>query len=237
MSRISIKAVGSSGQGINSIGEVIAKGLKRSGYCVFGYREYPSLIKGGHASFQIDVDSVPVRSPEMKVDILITLNHHGFEHNLRDLKKGGIIIHDVDYWEFSKEDQKWIEEQEIKIVYIPLDEMLKKLKARPILANVLLTSFVWDMLNQDIELLKALVREQYQHKGEDIVKKNLECVDAGCIYNDPKLGRVTVDLPKPDSQWKDQLLVTGSDPMWLGAIHGGLRLYIGYPMTPSSPLL
>ncbi|HLD08120.1 MAG TPA: 2-oxoacid:acceptor oxidoreductase subunit alpha [Candidatus Peribacterales bacterium] len=237
MSRVSIKAVGSSGQGINSIGEVIAKGLKRSGYSVFGYREYPSLIKGGHASFQIDVDSIPVRSPGTKTDILITLNHHGFEHNLYDLKKGGIIIHDVDFWEFSKEEQHWIDENKIKIAYIPLDEMLKKLKARPILANVLLTSFVWDMLNQDIELLKALVREQYQHKGEDIVKKNLECVDAGCIYNDPKLGRVTVSLPKPDSQWKDQLLVTGSVAMGLGALHAGLRVYVGYPMTPSSPLL
>jgi len=237
MSRISIKAVGSSGQGINSIGEVIAKGLKRSGYSVFGYREYPSLIKGGHAIYQIDVDSIPVRSAETKVDILITLNHHGFEHNLYDLKPGGIIIHDVDYWEFSKEDQRFIEKNKINIAYIPLDAMLKKLKARPILANVLLTSFVWDMLNQDIELLKALVREQYQHKGEDVVKKNLECVDEGCIYNDPKLGRVTVSLPNPNAKWNDHLLVTGSVAMGLGALHAGLRVYVGYPMTPSSPLL
>src|SRR3989338_2035681 len=141
MSRVSIKAVGSSGQGINSIGEVLAKGLKRSGYSVFGYREYPSLIKGGHASYQMDIDSIPVRSAETKVNILITLNHHGFEHNLRELKPGGIIIHDVDYWEFSKEDQQWITENDIKIIYLPLDDMLKKVKARPILANVLLASF------------------------------------------------------------------------------------------------
>jgi hypothetical protein len=44
-----------SGQGINSIGAIVAKGLKRSGCCVFGYREYPSLIKGGHASYQLDI--------------------------------------------------------------------------------------------------------------------------------------------------------------------------------------
>jgi hypothetical protein len=36
MPRISLKIVGASGQGINSIGAIIAKGLKRSGYCVFG---------------------------------------------------------------------------------------------------------------------------------------------------------------------------------------------------------
>ncbi len=237
VSRISIKAVGASGQGINSIGEVLAKGLKRSGYSVFGYREYPSLIKGGHASYQMDIDSVPVRSAETKVNILVTLNHHGFEHNLRELKPGGIIIHDVDYWEFSKEDQKWIKDNDIKIIYLPLDEMLKKVKARPILANVLLASFVWDMLDQDINLLKTLVREQYEHKGEEVVKKNLECIDVGAAYNDPKLGRVTVSLPKPDPKWNDQLLITGSHAMGLGAVHAGLRVYVGYPMTPSSPLL
>ena len=55
MPRISVKIVGASGQGLNSIGAIVAKGLKRSGYCVFGYREYPSLIKGGHASYQLDV--------------------------------------------------------------------------------------------------------------------------------------------------------------------------------------
>ena len=55
MTRFSTKIVGSSGQGINSIGAIIAKGLKRSGYFVFGYREYPSLIKGGHASYQLDI--------------------------------------------------------------------------------------------------------------------------------------------------------------------------------------
>ena len=41
MKRTSVKIVGASGQGINSIGEILAKGLKRSGYCAFGYREYP----------------------------------------------------------------------------------------------------------------------------------------------------------------------------------------------------
>ena len=70
MSRISIKIVGASGQGINSIGEIVAKGLKRSGYCVFGYREYPDLIKGGHASYQLDISNERVRSTETKVNVL-----------------------------------------------------------------------------------------------------------------------------------------------------------------------
>ena len=72
MARVSLKIVGASGQGINSIGEILAKGLKRDGFCVFGYREYPSLIKGGHASYQLDVSDEPIGSSERQVDILVT---------------------------------------------------------------------------------------------------------------------------------------------------------------------
>src|SRR5476649_1801794 len=106
MPRISLKIVGASGQGINSIGAIIAKGLKRSGYCVFGYREYPSLIKGGHASYQLDVSDEYIESTEVKVDVLLTLNHHGLEINLPEIKEGGVLVHSVGDWEWSKEQQK-----------------------------------------------------------------------------------------------------------------------------------
>lgn len=49
MNRISLKVTGAQGQGVNSVGEMLARGLKDAGYCIFGYREYMSLIKGGIA--------------------------------------------------------------------------------------------------------------------------------------------------------------------------------------------
>ncbi|MBI4129123.1 2-oxoacid:acceptor oxidoreductase family protein, partial [Candidatus Peregrinibacteria bacterium] len=71
MKRISIKITGAQGQGVNSVGEMCAKGLKRAGYCVFGYREYMSLIKGGHSSYQLDISDERIGSTETQVDILI----------------------------------------------------------------------------------------------------------------------------------------------------------------------
>src|ERR1700757_1018384 len=106
MPRISLKMVGASGQGVNSIGAIIAKGLKRSGYCVFGYREYPSLIKGGHASYQLDISNELIRSTEMKVNVLIALNHHGLELNIEDLKESGVILHVTPGWKFPERHQR-----------------------------------------------------------------------------------------------------------------------------------
>ncbi|MFH1443814.1 MAG: 2-oxoacid:acceptor oxidoreductase subunit alpha [Candidatus Peregrinibacteria bacterium] len=237
MTRLSIKIVGAQGQGVNSVGEMCAKGLKRSGYCVFGYREYMSLIKGGHSSYQLDVSADPVHSSLTKVDLVVTFNHHGIEKNLRDIKKGGILLHQTPQWKFrNAEDQQYVIEQGIRVIEMPTEAILKKLKAKPILGNVLITSVVWTLLGQQQEQLHELVREQFGHK-KDLLDLNFTCIAEGFAVRNDIAPDVSLPLPKPDPQWKNHLLLTGSQSMGLGVIHSGCRLFAGYPMTPSSPLL
>ncbi len=236
MARISLKIVGASGQGIDSIGEVMAKALKRAGYCIFGYREYPSLIKGGHASYQLDIDNIVIRSTETKVNIVISLNHHGLEHNLPDLKTGGIFIHSHKDWKFPAEHLKLIKERRLSVVELPIEEILTKLKAKPILANVILNAFVWAILDQDIDALKKMVGEKFAKK-KDLLEVNMQCIDAGFAYEDKTAGKLRVVMPKPDKSFRDQMLLTGAVAMGMGTVHAGVRVYAGYPMTPSSPLL
>src|SRR3984957_15677320 len=236
MPRISIKIVGASGQGLNSIGAIVAKGLKRSGYCVFGYREYPSLIKGGHASYQLDVSNERVRSTETKVSVLVALNHHGLELNIEELKEGGIVLHVTPGWHFPERHQKLIKERSLRVLYFPVDEILTRLNGKAILSNVLLTAFVWSMLGREVDALKSLVREKFAKK-KALLELNMRCIDEGYSFADPGKGKISIGLPLPNKEFSSQLLVTGSEAMGLGAMHAGVRLYAGYPMTPSSPLL
>ena len=183
MPRISVKIVGASGQGINSIGAIAGKGLKRSGYCVFGYREYPSLIKGGHASYQLDASDERIRSTETKVNVLVALDHHGLELNMEDLKESGIVIHMTPGWQFPERHQRLIKERSLQVIYFPVDDILTRLGARPVLSNVLVTAFVWSMLDQDIDALKSVVREKFASK-KALVELNMQCIDAGYSYAD-----------------------------------------------------
>lgn len=235
MIRVSFKIVGASGQGLDSMGEVMSKSLKRSGYCVFGYREYPSLIKGGHASFQLDVSDENIRSSETRVNLGVAFNHHGLEHNIRDLKPGGIFIHSTADWKFTKEDKERIENGSLTMVYLPIDEILKKLGAKPILGNVLLSSFLWAILGQDIAEIKKMVGERFAKK-KDLLELNMQCIDEGFKLH-KEHGSLSVPMPKTRKQWETHLLLPGSKAMGLGAVHAGVRMYAGYPMTPSSPLL
>jgi 2-oxoglutarate ferredoxin oxidoreductase subunit alpha len=236
LSRVSLKIVGASGQGINSVGEILAKGLKRAGYCVFGYREYPSLIKGGHASYQLDISAGAIGSSERQVDLLLTFNHHGLTINLPDVKDGGVIIHSVADWKWTPEAGKDLAKRKIKVVYLPVEELLKKLKAKSILSNVLLSAFLWSAFDQKADVLKDLVGSRFAKK-KDLLELNMRCIEEGMAFTDPGVGRLRIALPKPDRAWKDHLLLTGSHALGLGAVHAGVRFYAGYPMTPSSPLL
>ena len=92
--RLSIRFVGESGQGINTLGELTSKALKNSNYYTFAYREYPSLIRGGVASYQIDISSQPINSSSKCCDILVSLDTEAFEQYLGTINDHGIAIYD-----------------------------------------------------------------------------------------------------------------------------------------------
>jgi len=237
MERTAIKVAGASGQGINSVGSMIAKGLKRAGYQVFGYREYPSLIKGGHATYQVDVSDSEVKSTQSQIAVLLAANHHALRNNVRDVQDRGLILHTTPDWAFSVEQQAFIEERLITVRYLPADHILRKLGAGGLLSNSVMLGHLWSLLEQDIRILKTLVAEKFKHRPKALCL-NDQCLDAG--YSCKPLGGPTTisRLPGPPSRdVADRLLLSGSEAMGLGALHAGMRLFAAYPMTPASPLL
>jgi len=153
---------------------------------VFGYREYPSLIKGGHASYQLDISNQRIGSTETTVNVLVALNHHGLELNMEELKRGGIVLH-VTPVAVSGHHQKLIAERDLRVICFPVDDILNRLGARAILSNVLLTAFVWSMLDQDIDVLSPRRRDVRKEKA--LLELNMRCIDEGYSFVDPAQGR------------------------------------------------
>ena len=74
-----IKIGGQAGQGIKSAGILFAKFASRSGYYIYNYIEYPSIIRGGHNVMQINVSREEVTGPTKKTDLLIALNQDSID--------------------------------------------------------------------------------------------------------------------------------------------------------------
>jgi 2-oxoglutarate ferredoxin oxidoreductase subunit alpha len=71
--RITVKIAGPAGMGIKSAGLLLAKIVTEAGYYFADYSEYPSLIRGGHNTYQITISSEEVYMVDREADLLVAL--------------------------------------------------------------------------------------------------------------------------------------------------------------------
>lgn len=231
---ISIKIAGESGQGINSIGEVLTRALKRSGYFVFGYREYPSIIKGGYASYQIDICDEPINSSSHFCNVLLALSRVSLHQYLPSINKKGTVLHDIDQFDLNQNETELLKAQQAEIIYAKASQQAVAVAGKKIAANVVLTGMVWKLLGLETSVLTKVLGEQFAHKPE-LIPANEKCLVAGYNYAElPKLDLLSSHNKRNDD---DDLLISGNDALSLGAIAAGTRAYYSYPMTPSSSIL
>ena len=90
----SIKIGGEAGQGIQTIGDTLAKVFSKTGYHVFTHQDYESRIRGGHNFFQIRLSNKPISASRNKIDILVALDKESILLYKNELSEQGIAIYD-----------------------------------------------------------------------------------------------------------------------------------------------
>ncbi|MDD3474861.1 MAG: 2-oxoacid:acceptor oxidoreductase subunit alpha [Candidatus Dojkabacteria bacterium] len=232
--RLVVKFGGESGQGINTLGEILSKAIKNTGFHNFAYREYPSLIKGGVASYQIDISDRRIGSSLRMCDILPILDIDAIHEYIYSVRENGIIIYDSLDLALTEEEKNFINQNSIKLVSIDTKELALDAGGIEIMANMVLLGFIWRILGLEIAPIEEVVRDRFKDKKIDL-EAEIKCLLAG--YNSQQ----TNGLEKPISfdkglNLKDSLNITGNQAIALGAISAGCRAYYAYPMTPSTSI-
>ncbi len=207
------KIAGAAGEGIKAAGQTMAKAIFRSGYYVHGYVEYPSLIRGGHNTFQIAFSDQPIRAAYQKLDLIIALNENAFNKEKDNLKPGGMILADN--------------------AQLPLIQIARDLNA-PLAKNTIALGTSCFLLNLNLDILLGLIKDEWQRKGDAVVAFNQKAAQAG--YDYAKKNLKPLPAIKPATVGK-QLVISGNEALGLGAVAGGMKYYSAYPMTPMSTLL
>ena len=218
---------GEAGFGIMTTGVVFSKIATRSGYNIFDYVEYPSLIRGGHNAYEVHVSDNEVSHLNPTIDILVCLNKETYEKHKHRLTSSSLVIFDQDEFEV-KED--------IKKIIIPFKKILSDLKGLPVMKNTIALGVSIGLLGGDINELLKIVEEQFAKKGETVINFNRQFVQAGSDeikknYSDSILNY----LIKKSAE--EKLVMTGNDAFSLGSVIADCRVYSAYPMTPSSSVL
>ncbi|RBP95326.1 2-oxoglutarate ferredoxin oxidoreductase subunit alpha [Cytobacillus firmus] len=230
INQLSWKVGGQQGEGIESTGEIFSIALNRLGYYLYGYRHFSSRIKGGHTNNKIRVSTSQIRSISDDLDILVAFDQETIDLNYKELHDKGIMIAD------AKFDPKQPEDTNAALYAVPFTEIATEL-GTSLMKNMVAVGATCAVLNLDIKVFEEVVQEIFGRKGQQVVDKNMEAIQAGFDFMKEKLSDDVelMELEKADGL--KRLFMIGNDAIALGALAGGCRFMAAYPITPASEIM
>ncbi len=221
------KIGGEAGYGIMTTGTVISKIATRSGYHIFSYFEYPSLIRGGHNTVEVVFSDEEITAPKWIVDMLVCLNKETYDKHKHRLIKESIVMYDPDIFEPDIDCKK---------VPLPLKQIKEKQEIHQQMLNTVAVGASVSMLGGDIAIFEDILRHQFARKGQEVVDFNIKLANVG--FDQIKADNVTpLKILNKKSEIPQKLILTGNDAYSVGTVGADCKYYAAYPMTPSSSIL
>jgi len=216
--RLNILIGGEAGQGLVTVGEILAKSLVRTGYYIVVTQSYMSRIRGGHNTFAIRVSSEEIFAPQEKVDLLVALDSETLALHRGELSPGGQIIADK---ECPMNDRFCLK--------VPYEEWEAKK-----FSNIAALGVVCVLLGLKEETVAETLEDFFGRKHADLLGENRRVLKESFQwaihqkYSLPNLPPPTLKPPR--------MMLQGNEAIALGAMAAGLKFYAFYPMTPSTSI-
>ena len=217
---------GEAGQGVQSVGFLLAKVFARGGYHIFADQDYESRVRGGHNFFRVRVSDAKVDAIAEDVDILIALNMDSIELHQPKMVTQGIII-------FDGEKIKGVSGNNGSLLSIPLEKLAEEKAGDKLMINTVALGAALSAVNYDLSMLNAVLVDRFG-KGK-VSNRNIAAAKAGYNYIQSE-HKGNFRKIKPLSEAK-RMLLTGNEAISLGAIAAGCKFMAAYPMTPASSIM
>jgi 2-oxoglutarate/2-oxoacid ferredoxin oxidoreductase subunit alpha len=218
---ISIKIGGEAGQGIQTVGDLLANVCREAGLYIAGINDFESRIRGGHSYFQIRICSNPVAAPVETVHLVVALNEQTYELHRQDIHDGGLIIMDA---KDGAADN---------VVPVAIRELATQAGGR-VMANTVAVGAVLGLLGAPFHLLEGLLVKRFSRKSQEIVDNNITAARLGFEAVKGVDYKWAFDWNRGQPKGT---LINGSKAIALGALAGDCRFAAFYPMSPATSIM
>ncbi len=263
---VSILFAGDSGDGMQLTGNQFAATSAEFGHDLNTFPNFPSEIRApagtisGVSGFQMQFGSNAVYTPGDLFDVLVAMNAAALKSKLKFLKKGGMIIANVDNFDSKNLKLAGYAEGENPLVDGSLGEyelievnVIKQTRAA--LAdsgmsprvidrskNMYVLGLLYWLYNLPVETTAKSLKEKFKNKPE-IADANIQVIKAGYYYGETcELFNGRYDIKPAKMKPGKYRHITGNVASAMGltaaAQKAGLELFLGsYPITPATEIL
>ncbi len=209
---------GEAGQGLVTLGELLAKSLVRAGYFVVVTQNYQSRIRGGHNTYTIRASAEKIVAPREGVDLLVALNPETVSLHRRELSAGGLTIVDKGFETTS--------DNCLQVPYVELGEKQ--------FSNVVALGVVSLLLDLELKMVGKALDDAFGKKAPELAEKNMQILTES--YSWCRQQGVNFSKLASPSNLSKRLLMNGNEAIAMGALSAGVKFCSFYPMTPATSI-
>ncbi|HRH66586.1 MAG TPA: 2-oxoacid:acceptor oxidoreductase family protein, partial [Bacteroidia bacterium] len=266
LENVIIKFAGDSGDGMQLTGTQFTNTAALFGNDLSTFPDFPAEIRApqgtlaGVSGYQLHFGSVEIFTPGDFCDVLVVMNAAALKANLRNIRKGGIIIANTDGFDPKNlrlagipESQNALEDgslENYRLIKMDVTKMTRSALADSGMGtkeidrakNMFVLGFLYWMYNRPMEHTEKFLSEKFGKKP-DILKANLDVLRAGYNFGDTSEEFTTRYKIEPAKMVAGVYRnIMGNQATALGLIaasqKSGLSLFCGtYPITPASDIL
>ena len=125
---INILIGGQAGQGINKVSKIISSIVAKKGYYTFNYRDYPSLIRGGHNFNILTISDERINSYTNKIDFILALDIDTTKIHENRLNRNCIVLNFQSFIGLGRNTNVALAGALIKLLGIEKQDLLNEIK-------------------------------------------------------------------------------------------------------------
>ena len=221
MEDLNVVIAGAAGEGIQTVGEILAKVVSAQGYGVFSWKEYESRIRGGQNSYRIRISPEPRNAPLSEADILLALNEGAVNKYEGLLNEGGTLLAAEPY----RKD----------MIVIDFVTIAQEVAGSKIYSNTAALGALMAVLGVELKALNQVMAKAFADKSEDILENNYRVAKKGFdSANRECRDMCPWELPSLEGRCH---LISVNEAIPLAAAYSGCRFMSAYPMTPSTGII
>src|SRR3989338_1734857 len=194
------------------------------------YNSYQSAIRGGHVWLQLNVGSRKTLSHGEESDVLVVLNKTSPLVHVPSVKKGGVVFYNSSNITENLSKMR----DDVTFYGVPFRELITDKGADMIMANIMLTGAVIQILGLNPQVGLDFIRDRFGKKQEEVIQLNQKIFQIGIDWAKQHAKPLDVVL-KGDG--KRRMFMTGNHAFGMGLLAHGVKVFAAYPMSPSTGVL